>query len=243
MNAYYLSLLKEIQKQIDDKSYQTAYDLIHQELELPYVPKEAMEVLEEYQKECLSHMDRPIRSADDEQLQAWIQGSLQQQEKAVSLLQNLNLRNYHDEVQTLLDSKLLDEYKGELIESLMEQKIDDSYIVIKNGLEITFIPSSIISKDEDDVLIRARELFDQWFSNNNPAFQNFCNRLLEQEVLEVRPFDFMDQDPYVLAKAIVRLVLEAFGQSDQLAAFIQIHELQDVADMPLEIERRGDNDD
>ena len=53
----------------------------------------------------------------------------------------------------------------------------------------------------------------------------------------------MDQDPYVLAKAIVRLVLEAFGQSDQLAAFIQIHELQDVADMPLEIERRGDNDD
>ena len=229
MNAYYLSLLKEIQKQIDDKSYQTAYDLIHQELELPYVPKEAMEVLEEYQKECLSHMDRPVRSADDEQLQAWIQGSLQQQEKAVSLLQNLNLRNYHDEVQTLLDSKLLDEYKGELIESLMEQKIDDSYIVIKNGLEITFIPSSIISKDEDDVLIRARELFDQWFSNNNPAFQNFCNR--------------MDQDPYVLAKAIVRLVLEAFGQSDQLAAFIQIHELQDVADMPLEIERRGDNDD
>ena len=216
MNAYYLSLLKEIQKQIDDKSYQTAYDLIHQELELPYVPKEAMEVLE---------------------------GSLQQQEKAVSLLRNLNLRNYHDEVQTLLDSKLLDEYKGELIESLMEQKIDDSYIVIKNGLEITFIPSSIISKDEDDVLIRARELFDQWFSNNNPAFQNFCNRLLEQEVLEVRPFDFMDQDPYVLAKAIVRLVLEAFGQSDQLAAFIQIHELQDVADMPLEIERRGDNDD
>ena len=113
MNAYYLSLLKEIQKQIDDKSYQTAYDLIHQELELPYVPKEAMEVLEEYQKECLSHMDRPVRSADDEQLQAWIQGSLQQQEKAVSLLQNLNLRNYHDEVQTLLDSKILDEYKGE----------------------------------------------------------------------------------------------------------------------------------
>ena len=201
MNAYYLSLLKEIQKQIDDKSYQTAYDLIHQELELPYVPKEAMEALEEYQKECLSHMDRLVRSADDEQLQAWIQGSLQQQEKAVSLLQNLNLRNYHDEVQTLLDSKLLDEYKGELIESLMEQKIDDSYIVIKNGLEITFIPSSIISKDEDDVLIRARELFDQWFSNNNPAFQNFCNRLLEQEVLEVRPFDFMDQDPVVTYNA------------------------------------------
>ena len=81
------------------------------------------------------------------------------------------------------------------------------------------------------------------FQTTIQLFKNFCNRLLEQEVLEVRPFDFMDQDPYVLAKAIVRLVLEAFGQSDQLAAFIQIHELQDVADMPLEIERRGDNDD
>ena len=66
--------------------------------------------------------------------------------KSCFTVANLNLRNYHDEVQTLLDSKLLDEYKGELIESLMEQKIDDSYIVIKNGLEITFIPSSIIQK-------------------------------------------------------------------------------------------------
>ena len=243
MNAYYLSLLKEIQKQIDDKCYQTAYELIHQELELPYVPKEALDVLEEYQKKCISHLEKTIGSPDDEQLQIWIQGSLSQKEKAVSLLKNLNLRNYHKEISHLLNSDLLDEYKGELIESLMAQKIDDSFTMIKNGLEITFVPSSILTKEEDVVLNRTMELFDQWFSCDNPAFQNFCNRLLDQEILENRPFDFTDHDPFVLAKSIVRLVMEAFGQSDQLAAFIQIHKLQNVADMPLEIERRGDNND
>lgn len=243
MNAYYLSLLQEIQKQMDEKSFQTAYELIHQELELPYVPKEALEVLEVYQKECLIHMDKPIRSPDDEQLIAWVHGDTIQKEKAVSLLQNLNLRNYHNEIEILLNSELLDEYKGELIESMMEQKIDEPYTMIKNGLEITFVPSSIMSKDDDMVLNETQELFDQWFSNDNPAFCNFCNRLLEQEILEVRPFDFTEHEPYVLAKSIVRLVLEAFGQSDQLAAFIKIHGLQSVADMPLEIERRGENND
>lgn len=243
MNSYYLSLLKEIQTQMDGKFYQSAYELIHQELELPYVPKEALEVLEVYQKECLIHMDKPIRSPDDEQLLEWVKGDLNQQEKAVSLLQNLNLRNYHEEVQFLLNSDILDEYKGELIEALMEQKIDEPYMIIKNGLEITFVPSSIIKTDDDVVLNETKEYFDKWFSNDNPAFCNFCLRLLEQEILEVRPFDFSEYEPLELAKSIVRLVLEAFGQSDQLAAFIELQGLQNVADMPLEIERRGESND
>lgn len=243
MNAYYLSLLKEIQKQMDDKCYHKAYDMIHQELEMPYVPKEVIEVLDVYQKECLIHMDKPIRSPDDEQLTAWVYGNELQQEKAVSLLKNLNCRNYHEEISVLLNSDLLDEYKGELIEALMEQKIDEPYTMLKNGLEVTFVASAIPSRDDDVVWNETLALFDQWFSNDNPAFANFCERLLEQELLEIRPFDFLEHDPYVLAKSIVRLVLDAFGQSDQLTAFIKLHELSNVADMPLEIERRGENND
>lgn len=243
MNAYYLSLLKEIQKQMDDKCYYQAYDMIHQELEMPYVPKEVLEVLEVYQKECLIHMDKPIRSPDDEQLVSWIHGDELQMEKAVSELENRNLRNYYDEVQSLLNSNLMNEFKGELIEALMAQKIDDSYTMEKNGLEITFVPSAIVSRDDDVVLNETQEYFDVWFSNDNPAFKNFCDRLLEQEILEVRPFDFTDYEPIVLAKAIVKLVMDAFGQSEQFAAFETIQGLQDVADMPLEIERRGENND
>lgn len=243
VNPYYLSLINEIKKQIDENSFQTAYDLIHQELKMPYVPQDALDVLMELEADCQAMIETPVVHPTDDTICQLVYGNALQKEQAVSLLLNRNLRNYHEEVQILLNSDLLDEFKGELIEALMEQKIDDPYTMLKNGLEIIFVPSSILSRDEDAVLNETMELFDQWFSNDNPAFCNFCNRLLEQEILEVRPFDFTEYEAPELAKSIVRLVLEAFGQSDQLAAFIQIHGLQNVADMPLEIERRGENND
>ena len=48
MNAYYHSLIEEIKKEIDEKSYAQAYELICQELNMPYVPQDALELLESY---------------------------------------------------------------------------------------------------------------------------------------------------------------------------------------------------
>ena len=42
MNAYYHSLIEEIKKEIDEKSYAQAYELICQELNMPYVPEDAL---------------------------------------------------------------------------------------------------------------------------------------------------------------------------------------------------------
>ena len=125
MNSYYQSLLQEIHKELDQKDYDKALRMIQTELDLPYVPREELEVLQNYKSECLAHIERPVVHPD---LESLIHGSLQEQEKAVALLQSCNLRMMHEEVETLLcSSKLLDETKGELIESLMEQKIEDPY--------------------------------------------------------------------------------------------------------------------
>ena len=140
----------------------------------------------------------------------------------------------------MLDSDLLDEFKGELIEALIEQRVDSSYKIMKDGLEVTFIPSAIVPIHEDDTLIQTREIFSEWFSNDNPAFYNFCCRLLEQEALESRPFDFEDVSPLSLAKSIVRLVMEAFGQSEEFLAFMKIKGMTEIVEYPLSIERRGE---
>lgn len=147
MNSYYQSLLQEIHKELDQKDYDKALRMIQTELDLPYVPREELEVLQNYKSECLAHIERPVVHPD---LESLIHGSLQEQEKAVALLQSCNLRMMHEEVETLLcSSKLLDETKGELIESLMEQKIEDPYKMKKSGLEITFIPSIIVPSSQD----------------------------------------------------------------------------------------------
>ena len=241
MNSYYQSLITEIQNRLKDSKVSEAYELIHQELSMPYVPQDVMDLLEEYERDCISQMDIQIQKVDDNQLLSLIHGNEEQMERAVYELSNMNLRNYSLEVQTLLDSKLLDEFKGELIEALIEQKIDDPYKIKKDGLEITFIPSSIIPFEEDKVVFEVKEILSEWLSNDNPAFYQFCLRLLEQEALEIRPFDFSDLDAYSISKSIVRLVMEAFGQSDEFIAFMKLKGMEAVKEIPLAIERRGEN--
>ncbi len=225
---------------MEDEKYSLALEMIDQELAMPYVPEDVLVQLNDLRTDCKSHMEQPVKSFD---LDTYIHGSAQQQEKAVALLKTMNLRLLKDEIQILLDSSdLVDEIKGELIESLMEQKIDTPFKIKKQGYDITFIPSMILNQNEDEVLVQVRAIFEEWFSNDNPTFYQFCLRLIEQEALENRPFDFSEMDPYSIAKSIVRLVSEAFGQSEEFKAFVQMHQLEDVMEQPLAIERRGEND-
>ena len=130
MNAYYHSLIEEIKKEIDEKSYAQAYELICQELNMPYVPEDALELLEYYKSECKPYLEQKSKSMDFSKLQDYVHGTLEQKIYAISILENTNLRMCHDEVQELLDSDLPDEYKGTLIEALMEQKIDDRVVTV-----------------------------------------------------------------------------------------------------------------
>ena len=69
MNAYYHSLIEEIKKEIDEKSYAQAYELICQELNMPYVPEDALELLEYYKSECKPYLEQKSKSMDFSKLQ------------------------------------------------------------------------------------------------------------------------------------------------------------------------------
>ncbi len=53
--------------------------------------------------------------------------------------------------------------------------------------------------------------------------------------------DFTDCEAIAIAKAIVRLVCEAFGQSDAFFSFEKDKKIENVVEYPLLIERRGEN--
>ncbi len=225
---------------IQEGKYQEVFNLAKEELELPYVPLDAMHSLEKIEQECLENTDEPIVSSSIE-LSQLCEGNELQKEKAVNLLKATNLRMHEAEVQKLLDSSLLDEFKGELIEALMEQKIDTPYRIKKEGLEITFVPSLIVSSQDDPTMQSVRSLFEMWFSNDDPSMLAFCVRLLEQERYEMLPYDMSDLDPLVLAKNIVRLVYEAMSQEDALAQFYEKNGLEKVENTTLFIEKRGES--
>ena len=243
MNAYYQSLLQEIEKQIDEKRYVEAYELIRQELSMPYVPQEAMDQLQKCELECKPFLQTKQSGLNFEKLQEYIHGNTDQKLYAIEMLKNMNLRMFHNEIQTLLDSDLSDEYKGELIEALMEQKIDDPFEMVKSGLNITFIPSAILPMALDTTITQASSLFETWFLNENPTMVSFCMTLLVQLVLYERPFDQQDKDAYSLAKAISRLVYMSVYKSDEWPDFVRKNGLEKVEDIELSIEKRGENDD
>ena len=238
MNSYYQSFFEEIKKRIERNQYQEAYDMIHQEIALPYVPKDCLELLETYREMCLDHLCSSTSSMNTEKVVNWIHGSLSQQENAIPYLRSLNLRQYLDEVQDLLNSKISQQRKGELIEYLMEQKIDVAFTMEKDGLLIQFVPSVILSQDEDLVIQEVMQYFETWFSNEDPSFQAFCLSLMEQEVILRRPFDFTEEEPLPLAKAIVRLVAQAMMRMDEYQCFVQAHQLDKVPDLVLCIEEK-----
>ena len=51
MNPYYRSLLKELEQMIQEGKYQEVFNLAKEELELPYVPLDAMHSLEKIEQE------------------------------------------------------------------------------------------------------------------------------------------------------------------------------------------------
>ncbi len=126
MNPYYQSLLNDIESMIQEGRFADALRIVTEELSMPYVERDALEALRGRQADCMAHVD-VVSKHKEFDLDALIRGSEAQKEKAVSLLKQMNLRLMEREVQTLLDSDLVDEFKGELIEALMEQKIDTPY--------------------------------------------------------------------------------------------------------------------
>lgn len=239
MNSYYQSLFKELQTKMEEEKYQEAYDLIHQEISVPYVPQDCLDRLMEYKENCRPYLKEKTKSPSIEQVFSWIDDPLKQ-DLAIPFLKTVNLRQYPKEVQSLLNKDLLPEVKGELIEYLMEQKIDLPFQVEKEGWEITFIPSAILDEHSDPTVQEVLALFDRWFSNEDPAFQNFCITLFHQEILSRRPFDFSEEEALPIAISIVRLVYNAFTRDDEFEIFIQNHELSQVPNAVLYIERRGE---
>lgn len=242
MNSYYQTLLGDVVKLFQEKKFEKASQLINEELSMPYVPAEAQQILEQYQEECRPYLSR-TRYVSDEELEQWCEnGSESQKERAVTALLSLNLRQYLPEVRKLLLAEnLLDEFKGELIEALIEQKLDETLRIRKSdGRLVSFNPSKIVPAEQDAVIQQTKNLLDQWLSADNPSLENFCEELLKQETLERRPDDFSGQDPQVLAASLVRLVYEAMNDREGYDRFIRKEKLEQLPETPLLIEKRGE---
>ena len=167
---YYEEKLDEIYSLIEDKKNAEAYDLIKEELKMPYVPEiyetKFVEILENMKSELPSEI-KSTMVPRDVAIEYLLSEDSQQEAIALELLRDHNLRYdqdlYKKKIETWGSDKNI--FKAYLFELLVEQKINID--INFNGIKMNPSKNGTILKNKE-VEIAMNEI-QKWFEKNPSA--------------------------------------------------------------------------
>lgn len=216
MKTYYDEILETIQNHIKMKEYDEAKALIYTELKMPYIPVD----FEKELKDCLCDIKEAsgVNQQVDfniEDLEKYLFDEDELQLVAVSKLNTMNLRQYTEIIDRYLRSNPYPSAAALLIDSCIEQKLDESFIYIKNQVEYEFTPSCCLRPIESGGFSEAQSYLSEWFENHDPSFYEFTIQHLIQECFTYLPLSYDKEDGYQLALLVVRFVLGLMGRESE----------------------------
>ena len=144
---------------------------------------------------------------------------------ALNQLQKANLRNYTELIQQVFDTHHDLTMESLLISMMIEQQINESFHLTRDGLDIEFVPAALEYPLESEGVIKAVELLREWYENDNPSFLNLCLDILAKECYLMLPMAVDEEDSLDLCLAVVHYVYQANGAEDEFKCFIAEKEL------------------
>ena len=214
MANYYEECLKKINTLIEENHQEEAKRIIDEELNLAYVPFEFEEKLKELKKEL--NVTKTTKYLTDEEIEAYIDGSENFQLLAVAELKKRNVRQYLDIIQKIFDSTKSEFVKISLLEICIEQQIMEELKMLKDGLEIHFIPAACTLPQDSDGFDLCVEYLQQWLENEDPILYNMCRQTALKEAYLHLPFEIEVEESEAMAYAIVMYVSELLGNKDDM---------------------------
>ena len=222
MDTYYEDILKKVNKLMSDADCQNAYKILEEELSMPYIPKEYEQQLIELYNACRSELQvNNEHSYNEEDIEALLKGSLEEQFLAIEQLKKSNIRNHLEAIQTYFDQKPNELIRSYLIEALMEQNVSDEFVIMMDGLEITFNPCFVEPPMESDGAMQAIMYLKEWFENDNPTFTLMCVETLVKEAYLRLPYNIEEEDALPIAIGVVRYVFAAHEEYEAYKAFLE----------------------
>ena len=218
-NNYYDDILEKINKALENNENQRALFYIEEEMSMPYIPMEFEEQLIELQKRCKAGMHDDRTHLSDEEIIEYLNGSPLKQIMAVNALNDKNIREYLDVVETYLKGEGDVKAKVLLINTLMEQDITEELTVNKDGFEIEFTPRYAEPVEISDGYNRAMEFFDEVLKQN-PSVYQMAKDLLGQKCFMYLPLSYAEDEGLILAKEIICYIYDSLGDSEAKAAFV-----------------------
>lgn len=242
MDTYYEEIIKEVKKMMGNGNYKEAYDVLDEELMMPYIPKESETTLIALYNECRSVLqyNKVERNYGDEDIASLLESDIEGQFMAVELLKKSNLRNHLEDIQSYLCKQPHVLVRSLLIEAMMEQNIaEEIKMQSEDGLDITFLPCYIEAPMRSAGAILAANTLCDWFENDDPTFLTMCMESLIKELYLRLPFNLEEDDALPMAQAIVAYVYQANQDAEGFHSFLKTKQLTQEIQEPLLLSKHG----
>ena len=205
---YYDELLEKIDKLMKDLAFDEAKSLIISELNLPYVPSDIEDKLNDYLSQ-INVATKAYKSLTDDDIEKYLNESDEKQLLAVDELGKRNLRDYIDICNNYLQSNGFANAKALLIDSLIRQEIDYNFTYVNNCSFIDFNPKKLNVIEETDGFNDAYKIIDDNYMKD-PSKAKLGIELLYKEALLSLPNQL---DGALTAEKIINYIDDAFGSS------------------------------
>ena len=213
---YYTSLIGNIEKLIDQQQFQQAFDLINEELSMPYVPMDVEEKLNDLLLDVIPFVSKPKQEKimTMEEIRLALKGNDENAYNALKCLMQVNIRHYLAVVgDALLDENINHMIKALLIELLKQQQVDHLFTVNEPQKSYQINPYYLPEALEQENIILINDLLTKRI-NDNPSMLQMCQQTLVSVVYQKYPDLIQPDDVINITDSIVRYVFKAFDDTE-----------------------------
>lgn len=219
---YYQEILSKCDALLVENKVQEAYDLLEEELRMPYIPKDSEEKIIALYNECRQQleMQKPQKTYTEEDLEDLLSGTLDEQFAAVEVLKSSNIRRHLPVIEHYFCGNPHYLVRSLLVEALIDQQVHGELKMDYEGMEITFDPGFVEMPMESDGALQAVAWIREWFENDNPSFAMMCVETLVKEAYLKLPFNIDEDESQLIALAAVKYVFYAYGEQPAFEKFL-----------------------
>lgn len=206
---YYQEVIDKIEKLLSQEKYEEASLIVNEELSVAYVPNDFLNKLNEYLGIIKQNIHISTSLSDDE-LEKYLFLDNEHQLVAVSELCKKNLRDYIPLCNRYLSSDTFKNGKVFLIDSLINQEINEEMKYIQDGIEYSFIPKYILPIESSDGYIHADKIISDVYLKE-PSKYKMAKELLFKECLMSLPINYDYEEGSIIAQKIIKYIDNAFA--------------------------------
>ena len=214
MSNYYKECIEEIENMINTGDYESASIKVKEELSMPYIPKDFEEKLLVYEKQLL--MFEAQKKLSDDEIDTYLEMDESHQLFAVKALRESNMRQYPDLIQKGFDHAKSIFVTISLIEACIDQQLNEEFHIVKDGMDITFIPAACVNPSDSEGVETSIEFMHSWLENENPSLLNLCIQCLYKEAYLHLPFEIDEDESEACAYEIVMYVSSMMGCENEM---------------------------